>query len=422
MAALYKTVRTFYYLAMFANRSLLGLIAAELVSLTGSAMTFVALPWFVLATTGSTARMGWVLAAELLPIALFGIPSGSVIARLGAKRTMLISDAARGPLLLVIPILHHTGHLSFAALLVTTFAIGVFAAPYFASARIIIPEVAGEDERAAARVGAVLGGASQLTQIVGPVVAGVLIAATSPSSVLVVDGFTYVFSFLTILLVVRAGKRVAPTAQSQGVLAGLRFLMSDGLLGPIMIAACVINFVAQGLIIGLQGIAFFRYDADAHVLGLLFGSFGVGALAGAIVAQHLARTADLLKMAAFAIVVMPLPIFLLAVPLPWGVSMLVVATFAFFTPLVNAPILGVLTVRTPEALRPKVMTSVMTVASLASPLGFLAAGLALRSISLSTFFVVVPAALTLGGLAFASILLRNRAAPDVAAVPNVAHG
>src|SRR3954447_16140798 len=106
---------------MLKNRSLLGLITAELISLTGSSMTFVALPWFVLATTGSTAKMGWVLAAEMLPIAIFGIPAGSLIAKLGAKRTMMLSDAARGPLMLIIPILHHTGHLSFPALLGATF-------------------------------------------------------------------------------------------------------------------------------------------------------------------------------------------------------------------------------------------------------------------------------------------------------------
>ena len=114
-------------------------------------MTFVALPWFVLATTGSPAKMGWVLAAEMLPVALFGIPAGSVIARLGAKRTMLVSDAVRGPLMLVIPILHRTGHLSFAALLGITFAIGVFTAPYFASSRIVVPEVAGRTSRQSRR-------------------------------------------------------------------------------------------------------------------------------------------------------------------------------------------------------------------------------------------------------------------------------
>ena len=42
----------------------------------GSATTFVALPFFVLVTTGSTAKMGWVLGAEMLPVAPFGIPAG----------------------------------------------------------------------------------------------------------------------------------------------------------------------------------------------------------------------------------------------------------------------------------------------------------------------------------------------------------
>jgi MFS family permease len=408
---------------MLRNRSLLGLLTAELVSLTGSSMTFVALPWFVLVTTGSTAKMGWVLAAEMLPIAIVGIPAGSLIARIGAKRTMLVSDAARGPLLLVLPVLHRTGHLSFAALLGTAFAIGVFAAPYFASSRIVVPEVAGEDERAVTEVNAILGGANQLTQLAGPVLAGVLIAATSASTVLVIDACTYAFSFLTIALVVRAGKRVEATAASRGLLAGVRFLMHDSLLGPILLAACAINFVAQGLIVGIQGLAYFRYDGNAHVLGFLFGAFGVGALIGALAAQQLARRANLMRLAAFAIVAMPLPLFLLAASMPWGAALVVVAAFAFFSPLVNAPIVGVLTVRTPEALRPKVMTAVMTVASLAGPLGFLGAGVALRFISLSTLFVVLPALLTLGGLAFAAILLRHDgAAADLAGVPNVAHG
>ena len=104
---------------MWRNRSLVGLITAELISLTGSSMTFVALPFFVYLTTGSTAKMGWVLGAQLLPVAIFGIPAGTLIAKLGAKKTMLISDAARGPLMLVIPILHHYGKLSFPALLAT---------------------------------------------------------------------------------------------------------------------------------------------------------------------------------------------------------------------------------------------------------------------------------------------------------------
>ena len=65
---------------MLRNRSILGLISAELVSLTGTSMTFVALPWFVLVTTGSTAKLGWVMAAELIPVGLFAGIAGLVFA------------------------------------------------------------------------------------------------------------------------------------------------------------------------------------------------------------------------------------------------------------------------------------------------------------------------------------------------------
>jgi hypothetical protein len=148
----------------------------------------------------------------------------------------------------------------------------------------------------------------------------------------------------------------------------------------------------------------------------------VGALEGALVAQRVAQKADLLKLAAIAMLAMPLPLWLLAVPMPWGAALVVVGAFAFFSPLVNAPIVGILTVRTPAALRPKVMSAVMTVALLAGPLGFVITGQAIGRLSIYTLFLVIAAALTAGSIAFAFVLLRNRAAPDLVAMPDVAHG
>jgi predicted MFS family arabinose efflux permease len=175
-----------------------------------------------------------------------------------------------------------------------------------------------------------------------------------------------------------------------------------------VIAACVINFVAQGIVLGVQAIDYFRYNASGHVVGILFAGFGLGALAGAIVAQQLTQKVPLLKLAAIAIVAMPLPLFLLSPTTPWPAATIIIAGFAFFTPLVNAPVIGILTVRTPAELRPKVMTAVMTVATMAGPFGFIAAGYALRHVALGPFFVVLPALLTLGGLFFAAVLLRHR--------------
>jgi hypothetical protein len=52
---------------------LAALLLAEVVSTTGSQMTLVALPWFVLVTTGSPVRMGVVVAADLVPMVLLAI-------------------------------------------------------------------------------------------------------------------------------------------------------------------------------------------------------------------------------------------------------------------------------------------------------------------------------------------------------------
>jgi hypothetical protein len=108
---------------------------------------------------------------------------------------------------------------------------------------------------------------------------------------------------------------------------------------------------------------------------------------------------------------MPIPVYFLAISMPWAAAAVVVGCFGFTAPLVNAPIIGILTVRTPRALRPKVMTAVMTVASLAGPLGFVGAGEALHVVSLHTLFLVIAASLSVASFAFAAVLLRGRGSP-----------
>ena len=132
------------------NLTLPALVTAEAVSSTGSAMTFVALPWFVLVTSGSATKMSIVLAAELCHGG-FRDPE-----RLGRRATgarsrcsSRISCAHRSSLL--VPILHWTGHLTFPLLLGIVFVLGIFMAPYAASQRSILPEVFGDDEKTSRR-------------------------------------------------------------------------------------------------------------------------------------------------------------------------------------------------------------------------------------------------------------------------------
>ena len=157
------------------HRPLRALLAAEVISSTGTQMTWLALPWFVLVTSGSAARMTIVMAVELLGFAAASLPSGPLVHRLGARRTMLLADAARAPLMLLVPVLHWSGHLTYAPLVVLALLLGMLGAPFFTAQRVILPELLGEDERTVGQANALFQGAIRTTLLLGPPLAGVLI-------------------------------------------------------------------------------------------------------------------------------------------------------------------------------------------------------------------------------------------------------
>ena len=180
-------------------------------------------------------------------------------------------------------------------------------------------------------------------------------------------------------------------------------------------SAAFINFAAQGLIAMLPVLVVRRFDADSTIVGFFFAAFGAGALGGSILASQLVRKVPLLRLAAVGILGMAVPLWLLALDLPWPVVVVVLAAFGFFAPLVNAPVLGIVTVRPPEALRPKVITAVMTVSVLVGPLGFLAVGQALQYVGLPVVFLGVAVGFSLGALAFVAALRRGE--EDGEAIP-----
>jgi MFS family permease len=384
------------------QRPILALVSAEVISSLGSQMTFLALPWFVLQTTGSPTRMGVVLAAEIAPIAILGIPSGTVIARWGARLTMIVSDFVRAPLLASIPLLHALGWLTFPVLLVLVFLIGVFLAPYFASQRLILPELVGDDEQTVAQANAVVEGAQRATSLLGPAAAGLLIAAFSAPVVLYVDAATFLVSFALLALFVPKRPPLPQTEESGGVLAGIQFLFRDRMLRVLGVTALIANGLGQMLSAGLTVLAYEEYDSS-KVAGAFFAAFGLGAVLGSIVAVRIVGRYDPLRLGATAFVALTLPVFALSLQLPVPAVMTALAVSSFFGPLVNAPLIGVITMRTPEALRAKVMTAVLTMAMLAGPLGLLVAGPLLEAWGPRPVFLLVAAGQLLATIPFALV-------------------
>jgi MFS family permease len=370
-------------------------------------MTWLALPWFVLVTTGSPTRMGVVFAIEVVPLALFGIPSGAVVQWIGARRTMLLCDGARAPLVALVPLLHALDALPFAVLLMIVFGLGVFTAPYFASQRLVLPEVVGEDERRLSQANSLIEGMTRLTGLAGPAVAGVAIGAIGATNVIWVDAATYVVSVALVgLLVPHRAAAAALEEADRGLLAGFRFVVRDSLLAPAALSIALIGTFVPMMFAGLPVLGFERYHRNAAIAGALAASWSGGALVGSLGAYRLAARFAPLRMAWVAAPWFALPMWALVFSLPaWAVGA-ALAVSGFAVPFVNAPMMMLLTLRTPPALRGKVMTTTSTSEYLTQPIGYALSGPAFTKLGLGGAYAIVAGGLSLGVALFATTLRR----------------
>ena len=351
------------------------LLAAEVISTTGMQMTWLALPWFVLITTGSPAQMTAVMAAELLGFALAGLPAGPLIQRLGARRTMLWADALRVPLMLLVPALHWSGHLVYAEVLVLAFALGVVGAPYFTAQRVILPELLGEDEATMSQAQALFQGAIRTTLLLGPPLGGVLIGVFDAATVLVVDAGTYVVAFLLVSLFV-PGREGGPEAEeARGLLSGLKFLRREPLL-RVWIPLFVVGDAGwQAFFAAVPVLTVERFGADAKVAGVLFAAFGAGALVGNFASyRFLSKRVEGLRLIAFSVPFQALPLWILPLDVDAATMFCAVLASGVANGVCNPSIHAIWTLRIPVAMRPKAMAASGTIWALGLPVGLLVAG------------------------------------------------
>src|SRR4051812_38213784 len=343
-------------MSLLRDRRLAALLGAEVISSLGTQMTWLALPWFVLRTTGSPQRMTWVIIAEVLPIAVLGFWGGAIAARLGTRRTMLICDIARAPLLVAIPLLHSLGLLPFPVLLALVAATGVFIAPYFAVQRAVVPELVGEEQLDVAEATAFFQAANRLTIFLGPPAAGVLIGLIGTGNVLYIDAASYILSFALVAAFVQPPE-VQGDQDKRGVLAGIRFLFTDKLLRFWTPAFTVLDTAWTLIFASLPVLVLTAYDANPRILGWLFGALGGGALVGAFVAMRLVRHIDPLAMTAGAFLCQMTSMWLVAVPAPWEVPLAGMAAAGFFMSIVNAPMQALTMLRIPRPLRAQALAA-----------------------------------------------------------------
>jgi MFS family permease len=390
---------------------LYSLLAANAVSMSGNVAALVAIPWFVLQTTGSAARTGVVAAAGLVPIVVSGFIGGALVDRLGYRRASIVADLASSGAVAAIPLLHATIGLAFWQLLVLVFLGGLLDAPGVTARASLLPDVASDARWSLERASGASAVVERASRLAGAPLAGLLIAATSATSVLWIDAASFLVSATIVAVGVprRAPTSDAvpgqPTSYILELREGFTFLREDRTLFVLVAVLTLTNMLDAVSMVVLPVYAE-RVYGSAVSLGLMMGVAGAGSVMGAlafgVVGDRVSRRRVFTWGFAGATIWYPVA----ALFPPLGV-LLVAKTLAGISagPL-NPVIDTVFFVRVPDGLRGRVFGVVSASAWLAMPLGVLVAGPAIEVAGLRATLVVT-------GALYLGVVLAAMALPSL---------
>jgi MFS family permease len=274
----------------FDSRNFRLFFSGQIVSQAGTWMQSVAIVWVVLDLTGSGLALGLVTAAEFLPILLLGAWAGVITDRVDRHRMMLATQGAFLALAFTLSVLTLTGNATVPALFALSLVFGTINAFDNPSRRALVVELVGEDDvpNAVGLNSALMTG----SRVVGPALAGLLIAGPGAGVAFAVNTVTYVAVIAALARMDRSQFRAAPrVAKAKGQLReGFRYVWRTPDLRLPLIMVAVIGMLAFNYQVSLPLIAERTFGGTATTFTLLFATMSVGSVAGALL---VARQTDL---------------------------------------------------------------------------------------------------------------------------------
>ena len=405
------------------------LIAAQAISGTGNNLTAIAIPWFVLVTTGSAARTGLVAFAGTLPIVVAGFLGGAIVDRIGFKRSSIISDIASGLTVAMIPTLHYLDLLQFWHLLVLAFLGALLDVPGSVARHAMIPALARRAGMPLERTNAGMQIAMTGASVLGPALGGILIAVLGEASVLYVDAASFALSAAVIGAVVvyphvaRISEQTGFAAAWSDALDGVRFFFADRFLAKVILISLLANFVFAPLFSVLFPSYVKELFGDPKALGFLAAAFGAGSVIGTV------------AYGAFGPRIARYPVFVASVVLislgwwmlPWSSSLaLSIAgglTIGFAVGPLNVIGMTSIQERVPEAMLGRVFGSLMALSQLGVPLAVLLAGFGVEALGVRLPLAVCAGLFTIVALySIASPTMRELERPTVPGVESHLEG
>jgi len=310
------------------------LVAGQLVSNFGDAIYSVALPWYVLAHHRGTLLLGTVLAAYGVPRTALLVVGGHASDRYRPWTVMLGANVARGVAVAAFAVTAATGLARGSVLIIIAVVLGAGEGLFIPASSAIVPVLLPRDELQAGN--ALSFGTTQLSQLAGPALGGVLVAVIGSASGFAIDAATFVVSALTLIGIRRDAPRPVPTPEHSDhpedvrAAASVRGLLArEPILRLILVSDAVLNLGTAGMgRVALPALARGPLHLGAGGYGVLAAAMGAGLLLGTISGSGLPPARRPLLIA--SLVLLPTAPLIAAIPYAGGwISAAIILMLAF---------------------------------------------------------------------------------------------
>lgn len=377
-------------------RGLAGVLAAQGLAWTGTRLSAIALPWFVLTSTGSATQTGIVVFVEMTPYVIVQLLSGPLIDHVGPRRISIAGDLVSTGAVAMIPLLYAIGALEMWSLLPLVAIVGASRGPSDAAKGVFIPamtEAAGVPlERGTGLAGTI----ERLASTVGPGVAGVLVASMGGAYALTVTAIVF---GLGAIVIAWATPRHDPSPEGDsaaGYLARLRggaeFVRGERLLRSIVAMVAITNLLDAAWISVLLPVWARETGHGPAVIGLVVAAMSAASIVSSVLAAAFAHRMPRRPTYLIGFLLGGAPRFVvLALGAPIWLVVAVYVVSGFSMGFIN-PIIGAIQFeRAPREMYGRVRTLVVAMAWSGIPFGGLVGGGLVALLGLS------PALLVAGG-------------------------
>jgi MFS family permease len=264
--------------------------AGQLISLSGTWMQTVAAVWLILSLTGSGIAVGLTTALQFLPMLLFGAWGGLLADRISKRRLLIVTQALMAIPAVALFAVTATGIVVPWMVFLAVFAMGTVNAVDNPTRQSFVIEMVGPDRVVnAVSLNSVI---VQAARIVGPAIAGLLIAGFGVVLCFALNALTFVAMIFALWGMDPGGLQATPLARREpgAIRAGLRYVAATPELAVPLALMALVGTLGFNFQVVLPLLAKFSFDGGATTYGALVSAMAVGSIAGALVNGAHGRT------------------------------------------------------------------------------------------------------------------------------------